>query len=111
MEKDKRKSRRRPLRYSAWIALDGGKLQGCALSDISDLGARLEVEDEKALPDRFRLMLSGRGSARRQCRVIWRKPTQIGVAFEKPLSEEAAQAAGKGAPAKTKVETEPEPAA
>jgi hypothetical protein len=107
MEKEKRKARRRPLRYSAWIALDDDILQGCALSDISDLGARIDVEDSKALPDSFCLMLSGRGSARRECRVIWRKETQVGVAFEKPLSQEAALAIGKKPAAKDKAEPEP----
>jgi hypothetical protein len=89
MQKDKRKSRRRPLRYSAWMALDDEKLHGCVLSDISDTGARLDVEDSQALPDHFRLLLSGTGSARRNCRVIWRGAAQIGVAFEKRLSEGA----------------------
>ena len=90
MRSDKRKSRRRPLRYSAWMALDNDKLHGCVLSDISDTGARLDVEDVKALPDRFMLLLSGTGSARRSCRVIWRAPGQIGVAFERRLSDTAA---------------------
>ena len=45
MQKDKRKSRRQPLRYGAWMALDNEKLHGCVLSDISDTGARLDVEE------------------------------------------------------------------
>ena len=89
MQKDKRKSRRQPLRYSAWMALDADKLHGCVLADISDTGARLDVEDSKALPDHFRLLLSGSGSARRYCRVIWRGAAQIGVAFEKRPGEAA----------------------
>lgn len=89
MQKDKRKSRRQPLRYSAWMALDNEKLHGCVLSDISDTGARLDVEDSAAMPDRFRLLLSGSGSARRDCRVVWRAPAQIGVAFEKRPSDAA----------------------
>jgi hypothetical protein len=87
MPKEKRKSRRRPLRYSAWMALDDEKLHGCVLSDISDTGARLDVEDSKMLPDRFRLLLSGASSTRRECRVIWRGPGQLGVAFEKRLTD------------------------
>ena len=87
MRADQRKSRRRPIRYSAWMALDNEKLHGCVLSDISDTGARLDVEDSEDLPDRFMLLLSGTGSARRSCRVIWRAPHQIGVAFERRLSD------------------------
>ncbi|HZT26195.1 MAG TPA: PilZ domain-containing protein [Pseudolabrys sp.] len=79
--KDKRKTRRRPMRYSAWIALEPGKFHGCVLSDISDKGARIDVEDETVIPDRFPLFLSRNGGARRVCTVAWRKPKQIGVAF------------------------------
>ena len=94
MQKTSVKSRRRPLRYSAWMALDNDKLHGCVLSDISDSGARLDVEDSEILPDRFMLLLSGTGSARRNCRVIWRAPAQVGVAFEQRLSDPARRHAG-----------------
>ncbi len=95
MFNDKRKVRRRPIRYSAWMALDNDRLHGCVLSDISDSGARLDVEDTDALPDHFMLLLSGNGLARRNCRVIWRAPGQVGVAFERRLSDTAATLAPK----------------
>jgi len=115
MRKDKRKSRRRPLRYSAWVALDNDALHGCVLSDISDTGARLDVEDANVLPERFMLLLSGKGSARRSCRVIWRGPAQLGVAFERRLSETAAvslvpKSDADAVPAKPDVKTAAEPA-
>ena len=81
---NKRKSRRRHVRYTAWLALEGNKLHGCLLSDASDGGARLEIEDSKIVPDSFTLLLAGNGSARRNCRVVWRKPQQVGVTFERP---------------------------
>lgn len=85
MRKDKRRSLRRPIRYTAWV-LDGpGASQGCVLSDISDTGARIDINDPKNVPDRFLLWLSANGSARRTCRVVWRKPRQIGVIFEPRL--------------------------
>ena len=83
--KDKRKAPRRPMRYTAWIALAPGKLQGCALADISDTGGRIDVETSDAIPDSFVLWLARNGSARRKCRVIWRKPRQIGVAFDRTV--------------------------
>lgn len=79
--RDKRKSRRRTMRYSAWLALEGEVLQGCAISDISETGARINVEDADALPDHMTLLLSGNGSPRRKCQVIWRQQGQIGVRF------------------------------
>jgi hypothetical protein len=86
MVKDKRKSVRRPIRYSAWVALEGEQLHGCVMSDISDCGARLDIDDTKPIPDQFLLFLSTNGAARRKCRVVWRKPRQIGVSFEGRLN-------------------------
>jgi PilZ domain len=86
MIKDKRKAVRRPLRYSAWVALAPDELHGCVMSDISDSGARLDIDETKTIPDQFTLLLSSNGSARRTCRVVWRKPRQIGVSFEKGLN-------------------------
>lgn len=82
MQKEQRKSRRRQVRYTAWLALAPGELHGCALSDISNTGARIDVEDAGKLPNTFELWLAGNGSARRKCRVVWREPTQVGVRFE-----------------------------
>jgi hypothetical protein len=83
---DKRKAHRRQLRYTAWISLGPKKLQGCVVADISDFGARVDVENGKTVPDNFVLLLSASGKPKRKCRVIWRKGMQIGVEFEKPLS-------------------------
>ena len=75
------------MRYTAWIATGPGKLQGCALSDISQSGAKIDVEKSEKLPDRFVLLLSARGKPKRTCRVVWRQPHQIGVEFERQLTE------------------------
>ena len=82
MRKDKRKSRRRNIRYTAWMVRKPNDLHGCALSDISDTGARIDVEDADTVPDHFMLWLARNGSARRACSVVWRQPTQIGVQFK-----------------------------
>ena len=83
---DKRKAHRRQLRYTAWISLGPKKLQGCVVADVSDFGARLDVENSKTVPNQFVLLLSASGKPKRKCRVAWRKAGQIGVEFEKPLS-------------------------
>jgi PilZ domain len=87
MIKDNRKAKRRPIRYTAWLVLAADRRQVCALWDISETGARIAVEDSSALPEHFPLWLSANGSARRTCRVIWRKPKQIGVMFEQRLAD------------------------
>lgn len=85
MQRDKRRSRRRQMRYTAVLVLDGETQRGCVLSDISDTGARIDVATADELPDRFTLLLSGNGSPRRHCRVVWRQPTQVGVDFGRQL--------------------------
>jgi hypothetical protein len=72
--KDKRKSLRRPVRYSAWVALGSNQLHGCVMTDVSDSGTRIEIEASQPIPNRFTLLLTGNGSARRKCRMVWRKP-------------------------------------
>lgn len=86
MINDKRKAARRPIRYSAWIALEGDQLHGCVLSDVSETGGRIDIDESRAIPDQFMLLLASNGSARRKCRVMWRKPRQIGVSFDRGLS-------------------------
>lgn len=83
MNSDKRKAPRKPLRYAAWIALDNRQPANCLLSDISDLGARLDVEDSTLIPDRFVLLLARHNAPKRYCTVIWRENNQIGVRFER----------------------------
>jgi PilZ domain len=120
MLKDKRRTRRQPMRYTAWIAPKPGELHGCVLSDISDAGARLGVEDIDSIPDTFMLLLARNGKALRPCRVIWRKPQQLGVAFVTHLAKAApavseSQAVGHepapplapAAPAEPAAKTEP----
>jgi hypothetical protein len=82
MLNDKRKGIRRPMRYTAWIAQKGKPLYGCVVSDVSEKGARLDVESTDSLPDEFMLFLSRLGTPRRKCHVAWRSPTQLGVEFQ-----------------------------
>lgn len=95
------------MRVDARVVLDSGELYDCALSDVSDRGARINVHDSEIIPDNFLLLLAGNGAARRKCRVIWRKPQQLGVKFETWLDErvQAARApktnASRDAAAKT----------
>ncbi len=87
MIREKRQSRRQPLRYTAWLAVTAEQRVGCVVADVSDTGARIDVQDSKVIPDHFVLMLSSSGAARRYCRVMWRKPTQMGVKFERSLAD------------------------
>ncbi len=117
MIREKRRARRQPLRYTAWVALTAEERHGCVVSDVSDTGARIDVQDSKILPDCFVLMLTSNGAARRYCRIMWRKPTQVGVLFHHGMAEAQAAASApttaadkKAAPSPDIVPAEAEPA-
>jgi hypothetical protein len=80
-----RKKPRRAFHYAAKILTDGtSPPRKCAVTDISHSGARLVLETAEELPDRFLLLLTKNGGARRRCKVIWRNGTTVGVQFFEP---------------------------
>lgn len=82
-----RKSPRRQFHYNATIVIEGGERPySCAIVDISDTGGRLQLEDDCELPERFHLLLTKDGKARRRCKIVWRNGLLIGVQFPRPQS-------------------------
>jgi hypothetical protein len=82
MRPEFRKKKRRFVSHGARIVLaDSSLLEGCRIIDISGTGARLEVKNCDAVPDQFILLLSYDGRLRRQCSVVWRSETAIGIEF------------------------------
>ena len=57
-------------------------LRDCTVVDLSDLGARLAVEDSANVPDEFALLLSPFVRPFRKCRLVWRKDEHVGVEFD-----------------------------
>ena len=77
-----RKKPRRQFHYTASILIEGAKLPfPCAISDISASGARIQLETDCELPQRFMLLLTRGGEARRLCHVVWRNGMSVGVSF------------------------------
>lgn len=77
-----RRKPRRQFQYTARIVADAAAPpRPCAISDISDSGARLVLNSDAALPEQFVLLLTKEGSARRKCRVVWRSGSIVGVEF------------------------------
>jgi hypothetical protein len=77
-----RRKPRRLFHYNAAILTDGkSPPRTCAIADISESGARILLESDSELPDRFLLLLSRNGQARRKCRVVWRNGLVVGVEF------------------------------
>jgi hypothetical protein len=77
-----RKKPRRAFHYNARI-LTGGEAPAvvCSIADISEIGARLALERETEIPDEFVLLLTPKGTPRRNCRVVWRDGLALGVEF------------------------------
>lgn len=77
-----RKKARRSFHYNAKIMKDKDSAPlACAISDISESGARLSLESDVELPAEFILLLTSNGRARRHCRVVWRDGLTVGVKF------------------------------
>lgn len=81
-----RKKPRRPLHYNARIVTAKDRPQiACWVADVSASGARLSLEHDENLPQRFTLLLTPKGDTRRFCQVIRRGGTTLGVRFIKTL--------------------------
>jgi len=88
--------------------LNGGERRDCALSDISHIGARINIPDSDAIPDNLLVLLAANGTARRRCRLTWRKPRELGVKFETWIDDRIRAATPK--PGGTVASNEREPA-
>src|SRR5690242_19688576 len=75
-----RSARRRTLKAGS-IELGNGGAIDCTIRNISATGACLTLASPIGVPDRFELVFRS-DQSRRQCRVVWRSATQIGLAFE-----------------------------
>ena len=79
MDENRRATRRRVLK-SATIEFDQGAYS-CAVRNLSETGAALDVPYALAIPHEFTLTMDT-DQVNRHCRVIWRKENRLGVAFE-----------------------------
>lgn len=85
IRKKRRFDRKAFERVGALDLGDGSASTACDILDISDGGARLRplLVAPKLLPEKFTLLLSTCGRVRRDCRVVWRSRSEIGVEFNK----------------------------
>jgi hypothetical protein len=78
MDEHRIAARRRFLKAGT-IEFGGGGID-CAVRNLSETGAALEVVTPLFIPDRFTLFVPTE-QLKRPCRVIWRKEKRIGVTF------------------------------
>ncbi len=55
--------------------------RSCVVRNISETGAKLQVESVDYVPDAFQLHLEDEGFST-DCVVVWRSQTEVGVVFQ-----------------------------
>ena len=77
---EKRKAPRKRVLKSAFIIVsDKAPKLECAVKNISDTGAAVQLSTTFGIPQNFDLLVDG---IRRRCRSQWRTDRMIGVMFE-----------------------------
>jgi len=78
---ERRRDRRYVINQMAMLQTHSGALpRDCMVVDISTGGARL-FADGVEVPDRFHLLIAGEKGGYRECEVVWRLGSEIGIAF------------------------------
>lgn len=81
---DRRDSSRHRVECPGWLDFgDGLPPHDCTVWDMSDGGARIEVDGAAEVPAEFFLSFTRDGSVGRLCQVIWRTESQIGARYLK----------------------------
>ena len=79
---EKRLKLRRPFHYDARISTEPNAPQiKCRITDVSKNGAHIVLERDQELTAKFVLLFSPIGYPRRNCNLIWRNGTEVGVRF------------------------------
>ena len=80
--RERRKTMRVEWNTSARIRFHGAPVTlPCIVHNLSNTGAGITAPNAATLPDEFILELSRGGARSRDCRVVWRTKSQVGVTF------------------------------
>jgi hypothetical protein len=78
---NRRQARRFSTHHPAKIVLGSEAMISCTVRDISTGGARIAVNPNMDLPERFELFIAAHDLQARRVRVCWRDGGSAGVAF------------------------------
>ena len=82
MTDERRRANRARTLLGAKVSIGGGvSATDCKISNLSDTGARLIIDEDTFLPDRFDLTIPHKQRTFKAM-VRWREPKSIGVEFE-----------------------------
>ena len=95
---DRRRHPRVPAQIPAKIVFDCFSAVDCVIRDLSDGGARLELQPAGLVPRIFELVADGPDGFR-TCEVVWRARDRVGVSFRWWWMSAACEPAGEGSEA------------
>jgi PilZ domain len=79
LKQEKRAVERRRILKAGSIVF-GGSAIDCVVRNMSEAGAALDVNSPVGIPTEF-MLIHGADRDQRQCTVVWRSKTRIGVVF------------------------------
>jgi methyl-accepting chemotaxis protein len=77
---ERRKLFRSRVCKRAKFVLGTSSVIDCLVHNLTDLGARVQISQTAALPERLTITFDG-GRTLRSCRIVWKNPTQVGLEF------------------------------
>ena len=77
---DEQRNEHRPRTFKGGTIDFGVGTFDCTVRNLTAQGALLDTASPFGLPDRFRLVVASQAISR-QCRVVWRRGTRLGVIF------------------------------
>jgi hypothetical protein len=81
MDERRKVKRTRTLKSARIVFRHSSSVIDCTVRNLTNVGACLHVPDSFGVPESFELMFDS-AHVRRNCRVIWRTDTKLGVAFD-----------------------------
>jgi hypothetical protein len=81
VQPERRKVPRHRTLKAGLISFNRAATIECQVRNLSPVGACLDVSSQIGIPDEFTLVVDHE-RLKKKCRVIWRKPTRLGVEFE-----------------------------
>ena len=79
---ERRKCPRSRVLKSAKLLLGNSSVIDCVVRNLTNMGARVEVQSGIILPQHLHLILDG-GRSNRPCKVVWRRLRDTGLEFVK----------------------------
>ena len=79
---ERRKHTRSRVLKSAKLVLESSSVIDCVVRNLTNIGARVVVQNTSNLPERLHLTFDG-GRSNRACKVVWRRLNETGLEFVK----------------------------